>query len=313
MTQSNPSTSAQADQETRSRAALDARPFAAGEFCLLIDPKHRRHIVRLDPRNHFHHPRFGRLDHSEIIGKPPGFGLIGPHMGRIVCLRPTLEEYIMRRLKRRTQIIYPKDLGALLISGDIYPGAKVLESGIGSGAAALTLLRYLGPSGTLVSYERREEFAQLALQTIDEFARLHGGVQASHRVEIRDVYDGIDEREVDTLLLDVPEPQRALESAREALRPGGTLLCWLPTAIQVYTLVRQLQDDPAWAEVYTTESLVRPWEVSQNSVRPAQRMVAHTGFLIRARRVIPPVESPKEASESSHAEEQHPESSSDGE
>ena len=261
-------------------------PFAEGELCLLIDPKGRRHTLRLDRRQHFHHPRYGRLDHSEIIGKPAGFRLKGLYLSEVVCLRHTLDEYIMSRLKRRTQILYPKDLGPLLLWGDIFPGGRALESGIGSGSATLVLMRYLC-GGELISYERREEFAQLTLRTLSEFQSLYGDLATRHRVELRDVYDGIDERDLDAVLLDVPEPQQAVRHAAQALRPGGSLLCWLPTALQVYTLVRALQEAPCWAEILTREVLVRPWDVSEGSIRPAHRMVAHTGFLIRARRVEP--------------------------
>lgn len=261
-------------------------PFAEGELCLLIDPKGRRHTLRLDRRQHFHHPRFGRLDHSEIIGKPAGFRLKGPHLSEVTCLRPTLDDYIMSRLKRRTQIIYPKDLGPLLLWGDIFPGARVLESGIGSGSATLVLMRYLC-GGELISYERREEFAQLTLRTLSEFQSLYGKLATRHKVEVRDVYEGIDERDLDAILLDVPEPHQAVQHAAQALRPGGNLLSWLPTTLQVYTLVRALQQAPCWSEILTREVLVRPWDVSEGSIRPAHRMVAHTGFLIRARRVEP--------------------------
>lgn len=261
-----------------------ARPFEEGDLCLLIDPKQRRRIMRLDRRQHFHHKRTGRIDHSDIIGRAPGLRIKGPLMGEVVCLRPTFEEYIMRRLKRSTQIIYPKDLGPILFKGDIFPGANVLESGIGSGSATATLLRYLG-DGSLTSYEQREEFAENVRGTLREIESHFGSFQARHKIEIRDVYEGIDERGLDAILLDVPEPQNAADQAAKALRPAGVLLCWLPTALQVYALVRHLQASGDWAEVSTQETLVRGWDVGEGSVRPAHRMVAHTGFLIRARRV----------------------------
>lgn len=259
--------------------------FSEGDLCLLVDPKDRRHMLKLKDGQHFHHHRFGRLEHRHIIGRPIGFRVRGPQMGEAVCLRPSLEEYILKRLKRRTQIIYPKDLGTLILAADLAPGKRVLESGIGSGATSAVMLRFLGTKGRLISYERREEFAQLALETIADIEASFGPNQASHDVQIRDVYEGIDERRLDAVILDVPEPHRAVEFAAQALRPGGSLLCWLPTVLQVHTLVRNLQDCPDWAEIYTTETLVRPWEVNENSIRPAPRMVAHTGFLIRARRV----------------------------
>ncbi len=285
--------------ETQGLLIRDHPVFREGDFCLLVDPRGRRHLLQLKSGRHFHHPRYGRLDHTTIIGNPVGVRIRGTHLNDVICLRPTLEEFIMKRLKRQTQIIYPKDLGPLLLAGDIFPSARVLESGIGSGAAAVVLLRYLGFEGRLVSYERREEFAQVALQTIGEAAATFGGHLATHRVEIRDVYEGIEERELDTILLDVPEPHRAVESAALALRPGGTLICWLPTVLQVYGLVRTLQKSECWAEIRTSETLVRPWDVSEDSIRPTQRMVAHTGFMIRARRVVRRVASESEQREAS--------------
>ncbi|HSR68980.1 MAG TPA: tRNA (adenine-N1)-methyltransferase [Acidobacteriota bacterium] len=264
--------------------ARAARPFEEGDLCLLIDPKQRRRIMRLDRRQHFHHVRTGRIDHTDIIGKAPGLRIKGPLMGEIVCLRPTFEEFIMRRLKRSTQIIYPKDLGPILLRGDIFPGGRVLESGIGSGSATSVLLRYLG-DGELISYEQRPEFADNVAKTLREIEAAFGPFQARHQVEIRDVYEGIDEEGLDAVLLDVPEPHNAAAHAARALRPAGVLLCWLPTALQVYTLVRELQGSGQWAEITTEETLLRNWDVSEGSVRPAHRMVAHTGFLIRARRV----------------------------
>ncbi len=161
----------------------------------------------------------------------------------------------------------------------------MLEAGLGAGASAIFLLRFLGPEGQLTSYESREEFAQLAAKSIREVQDLYGDSGTPHSVVLRDIYEGIDERDLDAVLLDVPEPERAVEHVATALRPGGALMSWLPTTLQVYSLVRMLQQDPNWTLIETTESLLRPWEVSQNSIRPAHRMVAHTGFLISARRV----------------------------
>jgi tRNA (adenine57-N1/adenine58-N1)-methyltransferase len=200
-----------------------------------------------------------------------------------------LEDYILKGLRRRTSIIHPKDLATLLIRGDIYPGARVLEAGIGSGAASLILLRHLGPTGFLCSYERRLEFQELALQNIEKAHALYGDPGTQHQVVARDIYqDGVDERDLDMILLDLPEPHRATHHALEALRPGGSLLCWLPTVTQVYLLVRQLQNEPDWAVVDTRETLERAWEIGEDAMRPYHRMVGHTGFWIRARKLARP-------------------------
>ena len=266
-------------------SALQRAPLREGELVLLIGPKNKRHMLQLRPGGLFHHRHTGHVYHDEIVGKPPGCRFLSRQGIPVVCLRPTLERYVLKGLRRRTQVIYPRDSTQILIRGDIYPGARVLEAGLGSGSVALVLLRFLGPEGHLISYERREEFASMAQNSLSEFAGLYGTSGARHTIVLEDVYEGIREQDLDTILLDVPEPERAVESAAAALRPGGSLLCWLPTALQVYRLVRILQRGPEWAHIETTESLVRPWHVSEESIRPVHRMVAHTGFLISARRI----------------------------
>ena len=270
---------------TDAMSTLQRAPLREGELVLLIGPKNKRHMFQLRPGGLFHHSHTGHVYHDEIVGKPPGCRFLNRQGIPVTCLRPTLERYVLKGLRRRTQIIYPRDSTQILIRGDIYPGARVLEAGLGSGSVALVLLRFLGPQGHLISYERREEFASLAQDSLSEFAALYGASGARHTIILEDVYDGIREEDLDTILLDVPEPERAVDSAAAALRPGGSLLCWLPTALQVYRLVRTLQRDPDWTHVETTESLVRPWHVSEESIRPVHRMVAHTGFLISARRI----------------------------
>lgn len=266
-------------------STLQRAPLREGELVLLIGPKNKRHMFQLRPGGLFHHSHTGHVYHDEIVGKPPGCRFLSRRGIPVVCLRPTLERYVLKGLRRRTQVIYPRDSAHILIRGDIYPGARVLEAGLGSGSVALVLLRFLGPQGHLISYERREEFASMAQDTLSEFADRYGASGARHTVVLEDVYEGIREKDLDTILLDVPEPERAIDSAAVALRPGGSLLCWLPTALQVYRLVRKLQRDSDWAHIETTESLVRPWHVSEESIRPVHRMVAHTGFLVSARRI----------------------------
>ncbi len=252
---------------------------------MIIDSHGKEHVVRLSAGARSHHGRTGLVSHDTILGRQPGLRIVTDDGRRFLCLRPTLEDYILKVLKRRTQIIYPKDLGSLLIEANIYPGARVLEAGIGSAAATLVLRRWLGPEGRLVSCERREEFALHCRQTLDEFESLYGGILCNHEIKIGDVYDGIDEKDLDAILLDLPEPQNAEEAAAEALRINGVLLCWIPTALQVFELARALQTSPAWGRVQIRETLLRPWHVGVKSARPAHRMVGHTGFLVSGRRV----------------------------
>ena len=282
------------DMSIEPGAEITRLPFRSGEPALIIDSQGREHVVHLRAGGTSHHGRTGLVHHDEIIGRPPGLRVYPDKGQPYLCLRPNLSEYILKRLRRRTQIIYPKDLGTLLIEGNIYPGARVLEAGIGSASAAITLLRFLSPGGELISYETREEFAGHSQQTIEEFREWYGTVSSQHSIRIQDAYQGIEESDLDAVLLDVPEPEKAAPFALESLRTNGTMLCWLPTALQVYNLVRHLKNEPRWAQVKTTESLMRPWFVGPVSVRPSLTMVGHTGFLTTARRVElinPPAES----------------------
>ena len=261
-------------------------PLREGEPIIIIEPQGKKHFLRLRSGDKFHHTRLGHVTHDAIIGSPPGT-LLRSDLGLdAICLRLTFEDFILKELRRRTSIIHPKDLATLLVRGDLFPGARVLEAGIGSGATAVTLLRYLAPSGELNSYERREEFVELALENIELAHELYGDPGTKHIVRVRDIYEeGIEEDDLDTVVLDVPEPHRVAPSALEALRPGGTLLCWLPTVTQIYLLVRELQQEPRWSVVETRETMERNWQVAKNAMRPYHRMIGHTGFWIRARKV----------------------------
>ncbi|WP_243149775.1 tRNA (adenine-N1)-methyltransferase [Thermaerobacter sp. PB12/4term] len=258
-------------------------PLAMGDLVVFIDNKQRRRLQRLRQGRVFQAPAGGIVRHEAVAGLPEGSTVVTSTGGRLRVLRPTLEEYILA-MPRRTQVIYPKDLGQIIIRSNLRPGDRVLEAGVGSGATTLALLQAVGPGGQVISYERRAEFARLARENVERFL---GYAPSWWRVELRDVYQGIGERDLDAIVLDVPEPFHCVGAAAEALRPGGVLLCWLPTTNQVQQLVTALQAHPAWDLVETTELLLRPWHVTASSVRPEHRMVAHTGFLISARRVVP--------------------------
>ncbi|MEX2356075.1 MAG: tRNA (adenine-N1)-methyltransferase [Thermaerobacterales bacterium] len=272
------------EESPPSGASLHRRPFAAGEAAVIFDPARNRHyFVQLRPGRTFQTHKSGYIRHNDLIGQPDGARLPTSRGNVFICFRPTLEDHLLN-LPRRTQILYPKDLGLILLKSNIYPGARVLEAGIGSGSLATVLMRFLGPSGHLFSYEVREEFASLAAENLALARQRYSDGGADHTLRMRDVYEGIPDDDLDTVLLDVPEPARAVDHVAGALRPGGMLLSWLPTTLQVYTLVRGLQQDDRFFDVGTVEVLARPWDVAPNSIRPAHRMVAHTGFLIHARR-----------------------------
>jgi tRNA (adenine57-N1/adenine58-N1)-methyltransferase len=263
-------------------AARPRGPLAEGDRVLLIDRKDRRYLVRLVAGGSFQ-SHAGVIDHDELIGSDDGGefvarqrdGRSGPAR-RFLVLRPTLSDLVVK-MPRGAQVIYPKDLGAILMAADIHPGARVLEAGVGSGALSMTLL---GAGAHVVGYELRADFAARARANVADLL----GSETSYRVEERDIYDGIEETGVERVLLDLPEPWRVVPHAETALVPGGILLAYLPTINQTAEL-RQRLDSSGFALAETFELLRRTWHIEGRSVRPDHRMVAHTGFITTARRV----------------------------
>ncbi|MDQ6798547.1 MAG: tRNA (adenine-N1)-methyltransferase [Actinomycetota bacterium] len=248
-------------------------PFAAGERVLLIDGKDRHYLLTLRDGGQFH-THAGITDHDRIIGRPEGLTVRSGTGARYVVVRPTLADFVLA-MPRGAQVIYPKDLGPLLLLADIFPGARVLEAGVGSGALSLALLR---GGADVVGYEIRDDFAVKAKANVETFL----GPGSPYRVEARDIYDGIDELGIDRVMLDLPEPWRVVGHAEASLHPGGILVSYLPTIGQVAQL-RGALDASAFGLARTIEVLERSWHVEGQSVRPDHRMVAHTGFLTSAR------------------------------
>jgi len=255
--------------------------FVPGDRVLLIDNKRRRHLITLEPGGEFH-SHTGVLRHDDLLGNPEGITVRTSKGARLVAVRPTLAEYVLE-MPRGAQVIYPKDLGPILMLADVFPGARILESGVGSGALTMALLRSIGPTGEVVGYELRPDFADRARQNITGML----GADVPLRVEVRDVYDGIDEEDLDRVILDLPEPWQVVKHAEAALRPGGIMLAYLPTIGQVSRL-REALEGSAFGMAESLEVLQRTWHVEGQSVRPDHRMVAHTGFLTTARLLVPP-------------------------
>ena len=207
-----------------------SRPFAAGERVLLIDTKNRWKLVTLTPGAEFH-SHTGFVAHDDIIGQAEGLEVATTRGSRYQVVRPTLADFVLK-MPRGAQVIYPKDLGPILMLADVYPGARVLESGVGSGALTMTLLRAVGPEGRVTGYELREDFASRARRNVEGLL----GRDLPLRIEVRDAYDGIDEGDLDRVVLDLPEPWRVVKHAETALRPGGILVAYLPTIGQVARL-----------------------------------------------------------------------------
>jgi tRNA (adenine57-N1/adenine58-N1)-methyltransferase catalytic subunit len=257
-----------------SAAGADRSLFAVGDRALLIDGKGRRYLFALRDGGQFH-THAGITPHESIVGRPEGSMVRSTGGARYLAVRPTLADFVLS-MPRGAQVIYPKDLGPLLLLADIYPGARVLEAGVGSGALSMTLLR---AGADVVGYELREDFAAKARANVESFL----GDGCPYRVELRDVYEGIDEVGLDRVMLDLPEPWRVVKHACAALRPGGIFVAYLPTIGQVAQL-REALDGAPFVLAQTVEVLQRSWHVEGQSVRPDHRMVAHTGFLTAARR-----------------------------
>ena len=241
----------------------------------MIDSKGRRYLMTLKDGGEFH-THAGVTPHSLVIGRPDGATIRSGSGSRYTALRPTLADFVLA-MPRGAQVIYPKDLGPLLMLVDVFPGARILEAGVGSGALSMALLR---AGADVVGYELRPDFAAKAQKNVESFLGL------SYRVELRDVYEGIDETGLDRVVLDLPEPWRVVKAAQSALRPGGIFVAYLPSIGQVAQL-RESLDSSAFGLARTVEVLERSWHVEGQSVRPDHRMVAHTGFLTTARLLTP--------------------------
>jgi len=260
----------------------DSARIREGERILLIDSKDRRYLVRLIVSGMFS-THAGIVYHDEIIGQLEGCEVVAHQRDGerkstrvLLVLRPTLGDLILK-MPRGAQVIYPKDLGAILMAADLFPGAKVLEAGVGSGALSMAALR----AGCSVrGYEIREDFANRAKANVRDLF----GEDVDYSIEIRDIYEGIDVRGIDRILLDLPEPWRVLDHARYALVRGGIICAYLPSINQTAEFRAALdRGDFEYAETF--EILRRTWHIEGRSVRPDHRMVAHTGFLTTARLV----------------------------
>lgn len=277
-------------------------PLAARETVLLIDEKGREYLRALRAGRRFDFAG-GFLDADDLVGQPDGTVARTSTGAKILVFRPTYARLIPN-LPRQAQVIYPKDTGSFLVYGDIYPGARVVETGVGPGALTLALLRAIGPEGTLVSIERREDHIAMAQETV---AKFHGDAP-NWRTVLGEAADALPEEKADRVILDLPEPVPALGPAAEALRPGGVVCAWVPTTIQLAELGSGLRAEKRFAAAQTFEMMQRFWHVAERSVRPDHRMVAHTGFFTAAWRLADaPEDAPADEPAGEPADEPAPE------
>ncbi|MFZ9627749.1 MAG: tRNA (adenine-N1)-methyltransferase [Ilumatobacteraceae bacterium] len=251
------------------------RPFAVGDKVLLLDNKLRRYLITLAEGAEFH-SHAGFIPHAEIVGSREGVVLKSTRGAAYTALRPTLEDFVLE-MPRGAQVIYPKDLAPICMLADIGPGVRVLESGVGSGALSMTMLRW---GAEIVGYEIREDFMNRARANVRAF--LGEDVLDRYHLHLRDCYEGIDERDIDRVVLDLPEPWRVVPHATEALRPGGILVAYTPSILQA-SQTRDAMANRRWHGTRTIEVLHRGWHIEGQAVRPDHRMVAHTGFLTTGR------------------------------
>ena len=249
-------------------------PFEPGERVLLLDQRGRRYLVKLEPARTWHY-HGGALPLDLVIGSEEGTVVHSTTGSSLTCLRPRLSDFVLK-MPRGAQVVYPKDLAAIVMYADVRPGARVLEAGSGSGALTLALARAAGPEGCVVSYEVRPEFHETAARNIEAFL---GKVPAWVDLRLGDLSEVAGTGETfDRVVLDIPEPWGALDLIERAMS-GGAIVCgYLPTTGQVQAFVLAL-GERGFIQVETFEVLVRSWHVTERSVRPDHRMVGHTGFV----------------------------------
>jgi tRNA (adenine57-N1/adenine58-N1)-methyltransferase len=274
-------------------------PFRTGDRVQLSDPKGRKNTLVLEPGKLFHTHR-GAVAHDELIGSPEGVLVESSGGTTYVALRPLLSDFVLS-MPRGATVVYPKDAAAIVGQADIFPGARVLEAGAGSGALTCTLLRAVGDDGSVLSYERRPDFAAVARQNVETFFSgphpawtCRVGDLADLRLGVPDPQDGVtvEAGGVDRVVLDMLSPWEMVPTVAAALGPGGVLCGYVATTTQLSRLVEDLRVHGGFSEPVGSETLLRTWHAEGLAVRPDHRMIGHTGFLVTARRLAPGVQAP---------------------
>ena len=261
--------------------------LAVGDLVQLTDPKGKMHTIVLEPGKVFHTHR-GGFPHDDLIGLPEGSVVISANGTPYVALRPLLDDFVLS-MPRGAQVIYPKDAARIVGLLNLGPGARVAEAGVGSGAMTCSLLRAVGPSGEVHSYELREEFADVARGNV---ARWFGAVPDSWSLTIGDLAVALKERALNGVILDMLAPWDCVAAVGAALAPGGVLVVYVATTTQMSRLVETMRVAGGWTEPRAEETLMRTWHLEGLAVRPDHKMNGHTGFLVTARRLAPGVDLP---------------------
>ena len=273
-------------------AELRRGPLRAGDRVQLTDPKGRRNTITLEVGGQFHTHK-GYFSHDEIIGQPEGIVVRGTSGVEYLVLRPLLADYVLS-MPRGAAVVYPKDAGQIVTMGDIFPGARVIEAGVGSGALTCSLLRAVGDGGSLHSIERREDFAAIARGNVEH---QFGGEHPAWSLSVGDLADVLptvtEPGSVDRVVLDMLAPWENLDAVALALAPGGVLTCYVATTTQLSRLAEDVRTDGRYTEPEAWESMVRGWHLEGLAVRPQHRMIGHTGFLLTTRRLADGVVAPE--------------------
>jgi tRNA (adenine57-N1/adenine58-N1)-methyltransferase len=263
-------------------------PLRAGEWVRLTDAKGRRHNLCLEPGKRFFSNK-GHLEHDELIGREEGFTVMSSAGGQYLVFRPLLSEFVVS-MPRGAAVVYPKDAAQIVALADIFPGADVVEAGVGSGALTCSLLRAVGPFGSVLSYERREEFADVARRNVTQFfGAPDGETHPAWRLMLGDLAEDLPRsgERADRIILDMLAPWECVDAAATALRPGGIVCGYVATTTQLSRFVETLRAHGGFTEPAVWESLVRDWHVEGLAVRPGHSMIGHTAFLVTARRMAP--------------------------
>ena len=259
--------------------------FAAGDRIQLTDPKGKLYSFTITPGKEWHTHK-GWIVHDEIIGLPEGSVVATTAGLKFTAFKPLLADYVLT-MPRGATIVYPKDAAMIIGLADIYPGARVLEAGVGSGALTISLLRAVGPTGKVNSIERRADFAENAHANVSNY---FGEKPSNWSLSVGDLQDQNFESEYDRVVLDMLAPWECVDLAARALRPGGVFLAYVATTTQLSVTAEALKDDGRFTEPESSETIVRGWHHEGLAVRPQQRMIGHTGFLIQSRRMAPGVD-----------------------